>query len=220
MEMFNIDIARENMIEQQIRPWDVLDMSVLDVLRDTPREAFVPADQQDLAFMDIEIPIGHGETMLAPKLEGRILQALDLRPTDSVLEIGTGVGYLTACLAKLACAVFSVDIHEDFTETARANLTAQAIDNVTLWTGDAAFGWDKSPGVYDTVVVSGSIPEYDRCFEKHLRPGGRLFIVVGQPPVMEAMLVTRVDDAFSRVSLFETSLKPLVGREPRPVFTL
>ena len=218
METFNIDTARNNMIEQQIRPWDVLDMRVLDVLRDTPREAFVPEDKLDLAFMDIEIPIGHGETMLTPRVEGRLLQSLDLQPSDSVLEIGTGTGYLTACLARLAGAAFSVDIHEDFTQRAKSNLAAQGIDNVTLWTGDAAFGWDKSPSVYDAVVVSGSLPAYDDCFEKLLKPGGRLFIVIGEPPVMEALLITRVDDAFSRVSLFETSLKPLQGREPKPAF--
>ncbi|HGG61192.1 MAG TPA: protein-L-isoaspartate O-methyltransferase, partial [Gammaproteobacteria bacterium] len=120
METFNIDTARNNMIEQQIRPWDVLDMRVLDVLRDTPREAFVPEDKLDLAFMDIEIPIGHGETMLTPRVEGRLLQSLDLQPSDSVLEIGTGTGYLTACLARLAGAAFSVDIHEDFTQRAKS----------------------------------------------------------------------------------------------------
>ncbi len=221
MQALNLEQARFNMIEQQIRPWDVLDQRVLETLQTVPREAFVPEDQQDLAFMDIEIPIGHGESMLAPKIEGRILQALDIRPTDSVLEIGAGVGYLTACLAKLASAVFSVDIHEDLTARARENLAAQSIRNVTLWTGDAAYGWDKAPAHYDVIVVSGSLPEYDDCFERQLKAGGRLFVVVGQPPAMEAQLITHVDnEAYSRVGLFETVLKPLVGREPKQAFHL
>ncbi len=217
----NFELERSNMIEQQIRPWDVLDPKILTTFEQVPRERFVAEDQQDMAFMDIEIPLGHGESMLSPKIEGRILQALDLKPSDSVLEIGTGNGYLTACLAHLSSAVFSVELHQDLKDQAEANLASQSINNVTLWTGDAANGWLEAPRNYDAIVVSGSLPDYDPCFEQQLKTGGRLLMFVGNAPVMKAMLITKVSDSsFSRESLFETVLKPLVGREPRNVFKL
>lgn len=212
MHSVNIELARSNMIEQQIRPWDVLDFKILDVLAKIPREQFVPAGQEDKAFMDIEIPLGHGEAMLSPKLDGRALQALSLKPSDSVLEIGTGSGFLTACLADLCTSVFSVELHQDLYETATANLQKQGIPNTTLWCGDAAHGWIEGPQRYDAIVVSGSLPEYDACFEQQLKLNGRLFVVTGHNPVMKAKLITRVgDNDFTRQDLFETSLKPLVG---------
>ncbi len=216
MSSFNVEQARRNMILQQIRPWDVLDQAVLDVMAEVPRERFVPQGMEHLAFSDIEIPIGFGESMMAPKVEGRLLQALEIRASDEILEIGTGSGFLTACLARLGKSVDSVELHEALKNTAEQRLTSLGINNVRLCAADAAHGWT---GAYDVVAVTDSLPEYDPCFERSLKLGGRLFIVVGNAPVMEAMLVTRVGYAqFDRVPLFETNLKPLVGREPEPRF--
>jgi len=221
MNNATLESARHNMIEQQIRPWDVLDHKVLQVMAEVPRERFIPHAQESLAFMDIEIPLGHGEAMMSPKVEGRMLQALDIKPADVTFEIGTGSGYLTACLASLGSSVYSIDIHEDLHQQAKTNLRNLAIKNTTLWKGDAAQGWKQAPGNYDAVVVTGSIPEYDPCFEQQLKIGGRLFIVVGTAPVMTAMLITRVNSkTFSRTQLFETDLKPLVGREQKQQFVL
>ena len=214
MTALNLETARFNMIEQQVRPWDVLDQKVLDVMASVPRENFVADDQRLLAFADVELPLEHGEFMMAPRVEGRMLQALQLRQSDVVLEIGTGSGYPTACLARMSAQVFTVDIHQDFIDRARERVKALGIDNITWQQGDAAHGWPAVPGLYDAIAVTGSLPEYDPCFEKQLKPGGRLFIVVGEAPVMNAMLVTRVDDeSFYRETLFEVDLKPLVGRE-------
>jgi len=216
-----LESARHNMIEQQIRPWDVLDQKVLQVMADIPRERFVAPEQESLAFMDIEIPLGHGEAMMSPKVEGRVLQALDIKPTDVAFEIGTGSGYLTACLASLGSSVFSMEIHDDLLLQAKTRLESLAIKNTTLWKGDAAQGWKLAPRNYDVIAVTGSIPEYDPCFEQQLKLGGRLFVIVGTAPVMTAMLITRVGDhAFSRTPLFETDLKPLVGRDEKPQFVL
>ena len=217
----NLEQARFNMIEQQIRPWDVLDQKVLEVVASTPREMFVPEAQKPLAFVDMALPLGHDEFMMEPKLEARLLQSLAIQPQDEVLEIGTGSGYLTACLAKLAAHVYSVEIHEDFKQAAQERLDAAEIKNITLWQGDAAFGWSEPPGKYDVIAVTGSLPEYDDCFEKMLNPGGRLFIVVGDAPAMQARLVTRAtNNEFDRTVLFETVIKPLAGRGRKPVFEL
>jgi len=216
-----LESARHNMIEQQIRPWDVLDQKVLHVMADIPRERFVAPEQKSLAFMDIEVPLSHGEAMMSPKMEGRLLQALDVKPTDVAFEIGTGSGYLTACLASLGSSVFSVEIHQDLHLQAKSRLGSLGIKNATLWTGDAAQGWALPPSNYDVIAVTGSIPEYDPCFEQQLKLGGRLFIVVGTAPIMTAMLITRVGDkAFSQTKLFETDLKALAGRETKPQFVL
>ena len=216
-----LESARFNMIEQQIRPWDVLDQKVLQVMTDIPREQFVTPEQQSLAFMDTEVPLAHGEAMMSPKLEGRLLQALDIKPTDVAFEIGTGSGYLTACLASLGSSVFSIEIYEDLHQEAKTNLQSLAIKNTTLWKGDAAHGWKLAPRNYDVIAVTGSIPEYDPCFEQQLKLGGRLFIVTGTAPVMTAMLITRVSDtSFSRTRLFETDLKALAGREKKQQFVL
>jgi len=202
--------ARQQMVDQQIRTWEVLDPRVLEVLSRVPREAFVPANYRELAFADAPIPIGFGQCMLAPKLQGRILQALGVMASDEVLEIGTGTGYLSACLSLLGGATHSLDIHADFSAAAVANLRAVPQARVQLETRDA---FSPAPlGEYDVVAVTGSLPVYDTRFERALRIGGRLFAVVGVPPVMDAILVRRVDSAeWIRESLFETVLEPLIN---------
>ncbi|HHB12525.1 MAG TPA: protein-L-isoaspartate O-methyltransferase [Chromatiales bacterium] len=220
MMEFDVDRARFNMIEQQIRPWEVLDQRVLDTIAAVPRERFVPERYRHLAFADLEIPLGHDQFMMAPKVEARMLQSLEIRDDDLILEIGTGSGYVTACLARLGRSVDSVDIFADFTESARAKLEAEGIRNVMLETGDAAHGWNQGQE-YDVIAVTGSLPEYVTDFERQLAVGGRLFVVVGEPPVMEAMLVRRVrEEEFHRTPVFETCLRPLlhVSRRPRFAF--
>lgn len=210
----NIDFARRQMIDQQVRAWTVLDPAVLDVLSTVPREAFVPKPYEPLAFADMQIPLGHGEYMMTPTVEGRVLQALDLDANNHVLEIGTGSGFLTACLATLAATVTSVDIHEEFVSSAARKLADAGIDNVDLRTLDAT---RELPGErFDAIAVTGSIERFDTRFVDALRPGGRLFVVVGADPVMEARLVRRMGDAdWKSEALFETSLGPLVhGRLP------
>ena len=204
----NIDFARQQMIDQQVRAWTVLDPAVLAVLSAVPREDFVPPSYESLAFADTEIPLGHGEFMMTPTVEGRVLQALELRADDHVLEIGTGSGFLTACLAQLAGTITSVDIHEDFVRDARHKLADAGIDNVELRTLDAT---RELPGDgFDAIAVTGSIESFDPRFVDALRPGGRLFVVVGSPPIMEARLVRRTGDSDWRSeALFETSLGPL-----------
>ena len=213
----NIDFARRQMIDQQVRAWTVLDPAVLDVLSAVPREKFVPGPYVSLAFADTEIPLGHGEFMMTPTVEGRVLQALELRADDHVLEIGTGSGFLTACLAKLGGAVTSVDIRDDFVRDAAGKLAAAGIDNVDLRTMDATC---ELPGErYDAIAVTGSIETFDPRFVDALRPGGRLFVVVGTAPVMDARLVRRTGDAdWQSESLFETNLGPLVHGTLPPRF--
>lgn len=207
------------MLGQQIRAWEVLDDRVLRVLGETPRETFVPADYRDLAFADTEIPLGHGQAMLAPNIEGKILQALQVEPIDTVLEIGTGTGYVTACLAQLGKQVMSVDIHSDFVELARHNLAERTIRNVELAAADG-LALD-TPQSYDVIAVTGSVPELDEHFIRMLRPHGRLFIVVGRTPVMEACLVTMgANGQWTTASLFETVLTPLVNAERPEPFVL
>ena len=205
----DVERARFNMVEQQIRPWEVLDPRVLDLLLRVRREEYVPARYRALAFADMEIPLGHGEKMLAPKIEARMLQELALAPGDRILEVGTGSGYMAALLASLGNHVYSVDIVPEFTQTAAAKLLAHGVANVTLETGDAARGWDRH-APYDAIVVTGSMPVLPDAFPKSLRPGGRLIAVVGEPPVMEAQLITCVAaGAYSTTGLFETCIPPL-----------
>ncbi len=211
--MTDVDLAsaRENMVEQQLRTWEVLNERVLEVLEQLPREQFTPQRHRNLAYGDLQIPLGHGEVMLEPKVEGRLLQALDPQPGDRALEIGTGSGFLSACLARLCMHVTSVDIHADFTETARQHLDSQGVRNVHLETGDAALGWDDGRR-YNVIAVTGSLPELHEGFHHSLTIGGRLFVIHGQPPIMEALLITRVEeDQWAVESLFDTSAPPLVG---------
>ncbi len=205
----DIERARFFMVEQQIRTWEVLDPAVLDLLMRVHREDFVPAAHRALAFADLEIPLGHGEAMLSPKLEARMVQELAIKPGDSVLEIGTGSGYMTALLANLARHVYSVDIIPEFSRSAANHLASVGIGNITLDTGDAARGWDKH-GPYDVIVLTGSVPVLPDAFRQSLNPGGRLLAVVGEAPVMEAQLVTRGQGgSYRSTSLFETCIPPL-----------
>lgn len=198
--------ARQQMVDQQIRTWEVLDPRVLEVFSLVPREAFVPPEYRDLAFADAPIPIGFGQSMLAPKMQGRILQALGVLPIETVLEIGTGTGYLAACFSLLGSTVRSIDIHPEFTFAAKR---AAANTPVEFETRDA---FDGAPlGEYDAIAVTGSLPVYDDRFERSLRIGGRLFAIVGEAPVMDAILVRRVDESeWIRESLFETVIDPLI----------
>ena len=214
----NIDFARQQMVDQQVRAWDVLNADVLIVLGTVPREQFVPVGYEALAFSDTEIPIGHGESMMTPTMEGRLLQALGLTATDSVLEIGTGTGFLTACLAQLADEITSVDIHEDFLTTAATNLENAGVKDVDLVAMDATM--DLPDARYDAIAVTGSIQTFDPRFVTSLKTGGRLFVVVGNAPAMDARLVTRTgDNEWTTDSLFETSLTPLVNGILPPQFS-
>jgi len=220
MTQIDIEQARFNMIEQQVRPWDVLDQRVLDVMSATPREDFVPERYRSLAFADINIPLGHDQVMMAPKTEGRLLQVLDVQAGDSVLEIGTGSGYLTACLSRLGNHVTSVEIFPEFREAAAAKLAAHGFRNVTLRDADAANGIGSDTR-YDVIAVTGSLPLLHRQFHDNMSVGGRLFVIAGMPPVMEALLITRIDERnWSRESLFETSLPPLLHAEQPQQFVL
>lgn len=205
--MKNMEQARFNMVEQQIRPWDVLDMQVLDLLSKVKREQFVPSASREMVFMDLEIPLGHCASMWQPKLEARTLQALRLKPRDRVLEVGSGSGYLTALISHLAEHVTSVEIVPELHAFAEKNLAAQRIGNVTLVQGDAAQGW---PGEYDVIVLTASVPVLPKAFQSSLKPGGRLFAIVGDAPAMQARLVTCVaPGVFESVTLFETVVAPL-----------
>lgn len=211
----DFDKARFNMVEQQIRPWDVLDDTVLDLLYQVRREEYVPAVYRSLAFTDMEIPIGHGQTMLAPKLEARMLQALRLKSTDKVLEVGTGSGYMTALLASLAKHVYSVEIVPDLKSDAEAKLDAHGFDNVTVESGDAAKGWAQH-APYDVIVLTGSTPVLAAGFADSLTAGGRLLAIVGEAPVMKARLVRCIEPGVNETrDLFETCIAPLVNA-PQP----
>ena len=212
------DTAREQMVNQQVRAWDVLDPRVLDVLRRLPRERFVPEAYREMAFADAEIPLPHHEHMLSPKIVGRILQALDLSATDSVLEIGTGSGFLTAALAMQAARVRSIDRHGDFISAARARIAALGLGAVELQEGDALTPSALGSGSFDAIVLTASLPMYDDRFQQRLALGGRMFVVVGSAPIMEARLVRRVSaNEFTQQALFETVIAPLVGAvAPQP----
>jgi protein-L-isoaspartate(D-aspartate) O-methyltransferase len=209
----NVEQARFNMVEQQVRTWEVLDPAVLDLLYAVPREEFVPQAYRKLAFADMEIPIGEGESMMAPKMEARIVQELALRKTDRVLEVGTGSGYLTALLARCAAHVYSLEIRPALAAFGRANLERHGADNVTLEVADGARG-DAKRAPYDAIVLTGSTPVLPATLKEQLAPGGRLFAVVGEPPVMVARLVTcTAPGAYGSAALFDTVLAPLVNAE-------
>ena len=211
----NTDYARLQMVNQQVRGWNVYDEDVLAMLRKLPREDFVPAGFETLAFADTAIPLGHGEYMMTPTLEGRVLQALGLDGDENVLEIGTGSGFMTACLATLAAHVTSIDIHADFVDAAGHKLADSGINNVELMQMDAM--QELPDGKFDAIAVTGSIQSFDPRFVESLSPEGRLFVVVGDSPAMEAKLIERTDEHdWESLSLFETSLAPLVhGALPR-----
>ena len=214
----NFDQARFAMIEQQVRPWDVLDPRVLEALMFVHREDFVVAGHKQMAFADLPLPLAHGEVMMKPVVEGRMLQALALEPGEEVLEIGTGSGFISACLARLARAVTSIDLHADFTESARQRLAAAGINNVRLETADA-MRWQ--PGrQFDAIAVTAAVATIPSLFTDWLKPGGRLFVIRGYSPVQEAVRVVRRDDGLHVESLFETDVPYLRGAEPVPHFTL
>lgn len=214
----NIEQARFNMVEQQVRTWMVLNQQVLDVLGAVPREAFVPPALKNLAFTDTALPLGHDQTMMPPREEGRLVQALALKDTDTVLEIGTGSGYVTALLAKLAKHVYSVDIFPDFVTRAGETLRAQGIHNVTLEVGDAATGWDHN-GPFDAIAITGSLQTLPEAFKKNLKVGGRLFCVLGDAPAMAATVFTRVgQDEWQQETLFETVVPRLINAHEASAF--
>ncbi len=208
--------ARELMVEQQIRPWDVLSMRVLDVLSVVPREQFMPAAHRTLAYADVSLPLSHGEFTLKPVIEGRILQALDLGPHDDVLVIGTGSGYLTACMAHLAREVVSLERHQDIALHARAALAAYGVRNARVEHVDA-FSW-QSDRRFNAVCISGAVAQLPERFLGWLRPGGRMFVVQGHAPAMSATLVHADVNGARTESLFETDIPYLVGAAPVPTF--
>lgn len=215
MSDMNLENARFNMIEQQIRPWEVLDQHVLDLLSKLPREDFVPERYRKLAYMDTTIPLGNDQVMMPPRVEARILQALNIQADETVLEVGTGSGYVTALLASLGDHVYSVDINAEMTRTAGDKLADHGISNVTLETGDAARGWDAH-APYDVIVVTGSLPLLPAIFKQALKVGGRLVAVVGDSPVMEVVLITREGESeWAQETLFETDLPALINA-PEP----
>ena len=204
----NLEQLRFSMIEQQIRPWDVLDPRVLELLKVVRREQFVPPASRALAFFDTDIPLGHGASMWQPKLEARAVQALALQPTDSVLEVGTGSGYLTALLARMAAQVTSVEIEPELSAQAARNLATHNIGNVNLQVGDVAQHWGEAE--YDAIVLTGSTPVLPPAYKQQLKVGGRLFAIVGDAPAMQAQLITRTAaDTFETHTLFETNVAPL-----------
>ena len=207
--------ARFNMIEQQIRTWHVLDSDVLQRLQEIKREEFLPETSRGLAFVDMEVPLGNGQVMLSPRIEARIIQDLELKPTDKVLEIGTGTGYLTALLASFAQHVHSVDIDPEMSALATKNLSAHNIRNVTLSVGDGSQGWDKF-APYDVIVITGSLPVLPETFKQQLAQGGRLFAILGDAPAMSATLISRIStDTFTSRQLFETCT-PLLTHAKQP----
>src|SRR5574343_914108 len=215
----NIEQARFNMIEQQIRPWEVLDPQVLDLLFVVKREDFTPPAYRNLAFADMEIPLGQGQAMLAPKMEAKLLQELVIKKTDKVLEIGTGSGYMAALLASRAEHVVTVESRPELASFATANLERAGINNVTVEVGDGSNGWSQR-GPYDAIVVSGSVPAVPEALLKQLRVGGRMAVIVGEAPVVEAQLITCTGEGvYNTVNLFETVVPALDGADAKPSFS-
>jgi protein-L-isoaspartate(D-aspartate) O-methyltransferase len=213
----SLNPAREQMIEQQVRAWEVLDARVLALLRNVPREQFVPDSHRFLAFADVEVPLPHGQHMLRPNVVGRLLQSLELTGSERVLEIGAGTGFVTACLAAASAHVQAFEIFADLADRARANLAAVGASNVVVVTADALqAGVQLEPTAggarYHAIAVTGSLPVYDERLQRLLEVGGRMFVIVGEAPVMEARLVRRVaEDGWSTESLFETVVDPLIN---------
>ncbi|MBV8398489.1 MAG: protein-L-isoaspartate O-methyltransferase [Acetobacteraceae bacterium] len=208
------------MIEQQVRAWDVLDERVLDIFRKVPREHFVPAEHRYMAYADTEVPLPKGQHMLRPSVAGRLLQALELTGTERVLEVGAGSGFLTASLASISAHVESIEIFPELADLARANLAALSIGNTRIVTADALATAGDPAKRYDAIAVTGSLPLADERFQRQLAIGGRLFIIMGEAPVMTARLVRRTaEDAWTSESLFETVVDPLINARRPPEFT-
>jgi protein-L-isoaspartate(D-aspartate) O-methyltransferase len=214
----NFELARAAMVEQQVRPWEVLDARVLETIATVPRELFVPEAQRQLAYVDMPLPLEHGETMMKPVLEGRLLQALALEPEDEVLEIGTGSGYLTACLARLAREVISIDLHADFLQSAGDRLQQSGVRNVRLQLADA-LGFQPNRQ-FDAVAVTAAVAELPDIFSTWLKPGGRMFVIRGLSPAQQALRITRRGESLHSESLFETDVPYLRGAEPIAHFIL
>lgn len=215
----NIEQARFNMIEQQIRPWDVLDPKVLTLLAKVKREDFVPAAYRDLAFADLEIPLGEGQVMLPPRVEARLLQELGIKKTDRVLEIGAGSGYMAALLAASAEHVTTLEIRPSLAAVARENLQRSGVDNVTVEVANGLSGWSQR-APFDAILVSGALPEVPAALLKQLRVGGRLAVIVGEAPVMEAQLITcTAEGVFNTINVFETVMPSLDGASPSAGFS-
>ena len=213
----NTHLARQQMVAQQVRVSEVFNQDVLNVLGGVARENFVPAGCEDVAYADTEIPLPHGQVMLRPIIDGRLLQALELNAGDQVLEIGTGTGYLTACLARMSESVSSIDIREDFIAAATLNLETAEIANASVHCMDAMT--ELPDGKFDAIAVTGSVPRIDARFSDALKPGGRLFLVVGESPVMSALLITRDGDNWKQNNLFETDIPALENAAEESVFS-
>tara|TARA_B110000116_G_scaffold227695_1_gene208746 strand:+ start:473 stop:1123 length:651 start_codon:yes stop_codon:yes gene_type:complete len=211
------ELARQQMVEQQIRTWDVFDADILSTFKAVPRDRFVPKDCADVAYADTEIPLAHGQCMLRPSIVGRLLQALAPQATDDVLEIGTGTGYLTACLANLAHSVTSIDIHDDFIATATKNLSDAGVDNVSMECMDVMS--ELPDGMFDVIAMTCAVPEYHDAYTDLLKPGGRLFLIAGDHPVKSALLVSKDEDGnIEMAELFETDAPEMVNSETEKVF--
>ncbi|MGD9582526.1 MAG: protein-L-isoaspartate O-methyltransferase [Lysobacterales bacterium] len=216
----SIQQARFNMVEQQVRPWDVVDARVLAALSSVPREQFVPAAHRELAFADLALPLTHGEVMMRPVHEGRMLQGMQIGAGDSVLEVGTGSGFITACLAFLAADVLSVEFHADLAEQARAKLLSAGVGNARVQVGDALSGFDPRQQ-FDAIALTGAVASEPMQFRGWLKPGGRLFLIRGQSPLQEALCIVRRDGGrFEETSLFETDLPYLINAAPPKRFVL
>lgn len=215
----NFEQARYNMVEQQVRTWDVLDARVLELMSKLNREDFVSLEHRKVAYADMALPIGNEQVMLPPREEGRILQALQVKPSDKVLEIGTGSGYFTALLAQQAASVTTVDIFPDFTAAAQARLAHLDLQNVTFCTGDASEGWDSDTS-YDVVCITGSFYVLPESYKQQLATGGRLFVVLGQQPTMKAKLLTHYNkQEWGTEVLYETVVPALINAVYPPSFT-
>ena len=210
--------ARINMIEQQVRTWEVLDQRVLDMLSIVHREDFIPSKYKKLALSDVNIPLAHGQVTMQPRIEARLVQALNISNQDKILEIGTGCGYLTAILSKFGHKVISIELYPDFTKEASLHLLDNNIHNATLITGDGIDGW-AALAPYDVITITGSMPHANKNIEQQLKIGGRLFVILGESPVMEATLVTRIGQhEWTRESLFETDIPSLIGAKVNSKF--
>ena len=214
----NFDQARHNMVVQQVRPWDVVDYRVLDTISRIPRDAYIAPEYKNLAYADTSIPLNDTESMMHPIVEGRLLQALDIQPDDNILEIGTGSGYLSACLAQLGHQVDSYEIDEQLANQAQATLQQQHIYNVNVIAADAVSHF-TSRKTYDVIAITGSLTELPDTYKQILKQGGRLFVITGEDPLMQAHLITRTgQDSWTDQVLFETSISALQQAEKKPVF--